>query len=58
MVVDPAAFSWTDDTWTAPAYSELIIYELHVGTFTPDGTFAARSSGSSISSRLASTRSS
>ena len=39
MVIDPTLFNWTDDTWTAPRYSELIIYELHVGTFTAEGTF-------------------
>ncbi len=39
IVVDPTTYDWTDDTWTAPPYTELIIYELHVGTFTPEGTF-------------------
>lgn len=37
-VVDPA-FEWTDDAWTPPALQDLVVYELHVGTFTPDGTF-------------------
>jgi maltooligosyltrehalose trehalohydrolase len=41
MVVDPDQYEWTDETWRAPAYSELIIYELHVGTFTPEGTFGS-----------------
>jgi maltooligosyltrehalose trehalohydrolase len=39
-VVDPAAFDWTDDDWRAPPWRESVIYELHVGTFTPEGTFA------------------
>ncbi len=39
MVVDPHVFPWRDDGWVAPPYSELIIYELHIGTFTDDGTF-------------------
>ncbi|HEX8678979.1 MAG TPA: malto-oligosyltrehalose trehalohydrolase [Chthoniobacterales bacterium] len=39
MVIDPQAFSWTDKQWHAPPYAELVIYELHVGTFTPEGTF-------------------
>ena len=40
-VVDPSAFRWTDGGWTGIAPEELIIYELHVGTFTPQGTFDA-----------------
>lgn len=38
-VVDAAAYEWHDQTWWPPEYSGLIIYELHVGTFTADGTF-------------------
>ena len=38
-VIDPRAFSWTDDDWKSPALEELVIYELHVGTFTDAGTF-------------------
>ena len=39
-VVDPEAFDWTDDGWRAPPWRDSAVYELHVGTFTPDGTFA------------------
>lgn len=39
MVIDPTAFTWTDALWNAPAFRDLVIYELHVGTFTPEGTF-------------------
>src|SRR6185312_1289547 len=39
-VVDPGAFDWTDDEWRAPPWRNSAIYELHVGTFTPEGTFA------------------
>ena len=39
-VVDPEAFAWTDDDWHPPPWREAVIYELHVGTFTPEGTFA------------------
>ena len=39
MVIDAASYSWRDETWHAPAFSELVIYELHVGTFTRQGTF-------------------
>jgi maltooligosyltrehalose trehalohydrolase len=40
-VVDPLAFRWTDGGWEPPTLDELVIYELHVGTFTPEGTFDA-----------------
>ncbi|HWP35087.1 MAG TPA: malto-oligosyltrehalose trehalohydrolase, partial [Thermodesulfobacteriota bacterium] len=40
-VVDPAAFRWTDAGWRGRPLAEYVIYELHVGTFTPEGTFAA-----------------
>jgi maltooligosyltrehalose trehalohydrolase len=40
-LLDPGAFEWTDDDWVAPALGELVLYELHVGTFTPEGTFEA-----------------
>jgi 1,4-alpha-glucan branching enzyme len=32
-------FVWRHDAWQRPAFNELIIYELHVGDFTPQGTF-------------------
>jgi len=40
-VVDPSTFTWTDASWTGLAVGELVLYELHVGTFTPTGTFDA-----------------
>ena len=40
-VIDPASFAWTDAEWRAPSLAELVIYELHVGTFTAEGTFEA-----------------
>lgn len=39
-VIDPRAFNWQDDTWQGRPWDEAVIYELHVGTFTPEGTFA------------------
>jgi len=39
--VDPASFTWTDDAWTGRQLAGAVIYELHVGTFTPEGTFGA-----------------
>jgi maltooligosyltrehalose trehalohydrolase len=38
-VVDHAAFDWSDHTWTGLPLSAAVIYELHIGTFTPEGTF-------------------
>ena len=38
-VVD-LSFDWTDADWKPPALADFIIYELHVGTFSPEGTFA------------------
>ncbi len=40
-VVDPIAFDWQDGGWSGRAWSQAVIYELHVGTFTPQGTFRA-----------------
>lgn len=40
-VVDHAAFAWTDVGWEGVPLEDMIIYELHVGTFTPEGTFEA-----------------
>ena len=40
-VVDPSAFSWTDDAWQGISIRGQVLYELHVGTFTPEGTWAA-----------------
>jgi maltooligosyltrehalose trehalohydrolase len=41
MVVDPAAHAWRDTGWTGRPWHEAVIYELHVGAFTPAGTFLA-----------------
>ena len=38
-VLDPGAFAWTDGAWTQPALRDLVVYELHVGTFSAEGTF-------------------
>jgi maltooligosyltrehalose trehalohydrolase len=39
-VVDGQTFRWTDSGWTGIALEDLVLYELHVGTFTPAGTYA------------------
>ena len=41
QVIDPNDFEWRDGEWSTPPVSEWIIYELHIGTFTPEGTFRA-----------------
>jgi maltooligosyltrehalose trehalohydrolase len=41
QVVDGRSFRWTDSGWKSAALHELVIYELHVGTFTQEGTFNA-----------------
>ncbi len=38
-IVNPDLFRWTDQHWHGLDRNEYIIYELHVGTFTPQGTF-------------------
>jgi len=40
-LVDPAAFDWPDAGWRGRPWHEAVIYELHVGCFTPEGSFAA-----------------
>jgi maltooligosyltrehalose trehalohydrolase len=40
-LLDHRLFQWSDAGWQAPPLSSAVIYELHIGTFTPEGTFAA-----------------
>jgi maltooligosyltrehalose trehalohydrolase len=39
-IVDPSAYQWSDQAWRGVPLREAIVYELHVGAFTPEGTFA------------------
>ncbi|HEX5444037.1 MAG TPA: malto-oligosyltrehalose trehalohydrolase [Pirellulales bacterium] len=41
QVVDPSAFAWTDDEWGGVELAGQVIYEMHIGTFTPEGTWQA-----------------
>jgi maltooligosyltrehalose trehalohydrolase len=43
QVVDPSRFTWTDGEWKGVTRDRQVIYELHVGTFTHVGTWAAAS---------------
>lgn len=39
-VIDPASYDWTAD-WAGRPWDEFVLYELHIGSFTPEGTFRA-----------------
>ncbi len=41
QLVDPEEFLWTDQKWSGRALESSIIYELHIGTYTPEGSFDA-----------------
>jgi maltooligosyltrehalose trehalohydrolase len=41
QTVDHSLYKWNDDHWKGLSLDEMIIYELHVGLFTPEGTFGA-----------------
>lgn len=40
-IIDPSGFAWTDENWQGVPADNAIIYELHVGTYTPEGTWDA-----------------
>jgi maltooligosyltrehalose trehalohydrolase len=40
-VIDPSQFKWEDQDWKGVPLDEMILYEIHAGTFTPEGTFEA-----------------
>ena len=40
VVVDPGAYVWEDAAWRGRPWAEAVVYELHVGTFSPEGTYA------------------
>lgn len=39
-IVDPGMYKWRDAAWRPPRLERLVFYEVHVGTFSPEGTFA------------------
>ena len=41
QVVDPARFKWTDHSWSGVRREGQVLYEMHIGTFTPEGTWRA-----------------
>jgi maltooligosyltrehalose trehalohydrolase len=40
LVVDPQTYEWSDTSWTGRPWEETVLYEVHVGTATPEGTYA------------------
>ena len=42
-IVDPGDFAWNDQMWRGVPREQLIIYEMHIGTFTPEGSWEAAS---------------
>jgi maltooligosyltrehalose trehalohydrolase len=40
-VVEADAYDWQDESWRGRPWSEAVVYELHIGTFTPEGSFRA-----------------
>jgi malto-oligosyltrehalose trehalohydrolase len=38
-LIDPRSYDWKHPDWTGRPWDEAVIYELHVGTFSPEGTF-------------------
>ncbi|CAN7183434.1 malto-oligosyltrehalose trehalohydrolase [Acidovorax sp. LjRoot117] len=41
VVSDPSAYAWEQTAWSGRPWHELVFYELHIGTFTPQGTYTA-----------------
>ena len=41
QIIDHQSFKWSDSSWKGLLLKEMIIYELHTGTFTPEGSFEA-----------------
>ncbi len=40
QVVEPRSYEWSDTAWTGRPWEETVLYEVHVGTATPEGTYA------------------
>lgn len=41
QVIDPTSFPWTDEGWRGVGLKGQVIYEMHIGTFTPEGSWEA-----------------
>ena len=51
-VIDQASFQWTDREWLGPREEDQVIYEMHIGTFTREGTWSAATAQLEELSRL------
>ena len=40
-VIDPTDYQWHDEAWSGRPWHETVLYELHIGAFTPEGSFRA-----------------
>jgi len=40
-IIDPTHYRWNDAAWTGPRWDDLVLYEMHIGTFTERGTWEA-----------------
>ena len=41
LVIDPEQYRWQNTQWRGRPWEEAVVYEMHIGTFTPQGTFRA-----------------
>lgn len=41
QIIDPGSFEWTDVRWSGSSINGQVLYEMHIGTFTKEGTFEA-----------------
>jgi malto-oligosyltrehalose trehalohydrolase len=41
LVIDPTRYDWRNTKWRGRPWEETVVYEMHIGTFTPEGTFKA-----------------
>ncbi len=41
QVIDPSSFTWTDGYWGGPSGKGQVVYEMHIGTLTPEGSWSA-----------------
>ncbi|ARJ43336.1 malto-oligosyltrehalose trehalohydrolase [Pantoea alhagi] len=41
LVIDPMRYAWQNSAWQGRPWEESVVYEMHIGTFTPQGTFQA-----------------
>jgi maltooligosyltrehalose trehalohydrolase len=52
QVVDSQTFAWSDSGWRGPSFHGQVLYELHIGTFTPGGTWTDAAKGLSALAEL------